>query len=540
MLKTGDSFERYSIEAPIGQGGMGTVYRAFDGRLGRRVALKVISDPAAGPEANARLVREARAAAALDHPNAVSIFDVGEAGGTPYIVMELVSGETLRGAVEAGKAPLATRLEWLISVARALEAAHRRGLVHRDIKPENVMVRNDGVVKVLDFGIARRATGSIDPHAGTESDAIATLTVAGVRLGTPIYMAPEQIRDQAFDGRADQFAWGVLAFELLSGKPPWRGLSDAFAVVASILTDEADGAALDKAGVPAGVREVILRALSKRPEARFPTMDDLLRALTAAMQGDPAPARALPPERAPAPGSATEAQRYSTQEVREVLAKAVEQQGSGRGDTRLGFADLLAIAREVGVDEETLREASRALRTRDEAPKAAPDAPDAPDALDARSAADESARWIRRRRSAFYRHFGVWAIVNMALVMLGIIVPAPLWPFFIPALLWGIGLGIHGLVAFTSTRDDWADEKKQMDWWHEQRRRRHEVEMARAMRTPLPPPDPSRGPGRRVRVESPAEPERRRVRVDSDTDRERNAEEEAAAAEAGEKRRSKR
>src|SRR5688500_13972376 len=126
MLKSGDSFERYTIEAAIGEGGMGSVYRAFDERLGRRVALKVISNPAAGEEANARLVREARAAAALDHPNAVSIFDVGEAEGAPYIVMELVSGNTLRSAIDAGDVPFATRMEWLSSVARALDAAHKR------------------------------------------------------------------------------------------------------------------------------------------------------------------------------------------------------------------------------------------------------------------------------------------------------------------------------------------------------------------------------------------------------------------------------
>jgi serine/threonine-protein kinase len=499
---------------------MGSVYRAFDGRLGRRVALKVISDPAAGPEANARLIREARAAAALDHPNAVSIFDVGEAGETPYIVMELVSGNTLRRAVDAGDVPIAMRLDWLLSVARALDAAHKRGLVHRDIKPENVMVRDDGVVKVLDFGIARRASGAIDPHAGTESSAIATLTIQGVRLGTPVYMAPEQIRDQPLDGRADQFAWGVLAFELLTGKPPWRGPGDAFAVVASILTDEVDGGALDKATVSPGVRDVILRALSKRPEARFATMDELLRALMAAIQGDPIPARSLPPERAP--GSATEAQHYSTAQVREVLAKAVEKQGSQ--DTRLGFADLLEIAREVGVDEETLREASRALRTQGERPK-----------LTAVEAADESAAWIRRRRLAFHRHFGVWVIVNVALVLLGIIVPGPLWPFFIPALMWGIGLGIHGLIALTSTRDDWADEKKRMDWWHEQNQRRHEVAIARATGKPK---DLARG--RKLRVEAPVEAPRGRVRVAPTMDPDEAAEEEAAAAEASEKRRSKR
>src|ERR1700722_13049549 len=239
MLKPVDTFERYTIEAHLGQGGMGTVYRARDARLGREVALKVLSEPrGAEPESDARLLREARAAAALDHPNAVSIFDVGEHEGTPYIVMELVDGQTLRGAVGDRGVPLATRVTQLADVARALAAAHRRGLVHRDIKPENVMVRGDGVVKVFDFGIARRASAgagdAVDASAPTQAPPLPALTREGVQVGTPVYMAPEQIRGDALDGRTDQFAWGVLAFELLTGRLPWRG-REPFAWVASIL-----------------------------------------------------------------------------------------------------------------------------------------------------------------------------------------------------------------------------------------------------------------------------------------------------------------
>ncbi len=288
MLKPGDTFERYTIEAPLGQGGMGCVYRAHDARLGRRVALKVISDAPgveAESDADARLLREARAAAALDHPNAVSIFDVGEHEGTPYIVMELVDGRTLRGIVGDASVPVATRVAQLADVARALAAAHKRGLVHRDIKPENVMVRLDGMVKVLDFGIARRAGGNIDPHGATQTPALPTLTVDGVKLGTPVYMAPEQIRGDAIDGRTDQFSWGVVAYELLAGRLPWRGSNDAMAVMASVLTDTAEPGPLERAGVPRAVREVVLRALEKRPEARFPSMEDVARALDAAAGG---------------------------------------------------------------------------------------------------------------------------------------------------------------------------------------------------------------------------------------------------------------
>src|SRR5262249_2215299 len=177
----------------------------------------------------------------------------------------------------------------LADVARALAGAHKRGLVHRDIKPENVMVRNDGVVKVLDFGIARRTAGHVDPHASTETPALPTLTVEGVKLGTPVYMAPEQIRGDALDGRADQFSWGVLAYELLAGRLPWRGAGDAMAVMASVLTDTADLAPLDQAKVPPAVQAVVKRALAKRPEDRFASMDDLLRALDAAAKGTPLP-----------------------------------------------------------------------------------------------------------------------------------------------------------------------------------------------------------------------------------------------------------
>ncbi|WP_438030190.1 protein kinase domain-containing protein [Sorangium sp. So ce233] len=533
MLKPGDSFERYTIEAAIGQGGMGCVYRAHDARLGRRVAVKVIAGGAVDPDAAARLLREARAAAALDHPNAVSIFDVGELEGTPFIVMELVAGRTLRGAIAGAGVPASTRIAWLADVGRALAAAHRRGLVHRDIKPENVMVRDDGVIKVLDFGIARRAAGDADPIASTEAPALPTLTALGVKLGTPVYMAPEQIRGGELDGRVDQFAWGVLAFELLTGRLPWRGAGDMLAVVASILTDEADRALLDAASVPPAVSAVVLRALSKRPEDRFASMDDLVRALDAAGRGEaPAAAAVAPSTQAPvakgadAPrGGATEAQRFSTEEVRDVLARAIERQASAdggeppapRGDARLGFDDLLAAAEEVGVAPEALREASRALRARDVERKAV------------ESTAAERASWLRRKRRDFYRHLGIYVIVNaVLLVLLGMVGVEQLWGLLVP-LLWAIGLAIHGLVAFTAHEDDWAEEAERMRWWHEHHRRRHEVAMARAIGGARP------AAALRQRVEPVGGDRQGRVRVAADTassgmDHADQAEEEAAVA----------
>ncbi|WP_437728591.1 protein kinase domain-containing protein [Sorangium sp. So ce861] len=535
MLKPGDSFDRYTIEAAIGQGGMGCVYRAHDARLGRRVAVKVIAGGAMDHDAGARLLREARAAAALDHPNAVSIFDVGELDGTPFIVMELVAGRTLRSAI-GGAEPVSTRVGWLADVARALAAAHRRGLVHRDIKPENVMVRDDGVIKVLDFGIARRTAGDADPTASTAAPALPTLTALGVKLGTPVYMAPEQIRGAELDGRADQFAWGVLAFELLTGRLPWRGAGDMLAVVASILTDDADRAPLDAAAVPPAVSAVVLRALSKRPEDRFASMDDLVRALEAAGRGEaPAAVMSAPPAQAPgakgreAPrGGETAAQRFSTEEVRDVLARAIERQASGeadaarapRGDARLGFDDLLAAAEEVGVDPEAVREASRALRARER---------DGAERKAGAATAAERAAWLRRKRRNFYRHLGVYLIVNAALLTLALVLGVVLWAAIIP-LGWGIGVAIHALVAFTAHEDDWAEEAEHMELWREHHRRMHEVALARAAgRGPRP------AAAGRQRIEGADEERQGRLRVEPDTARSRaeeaeQAEEEAAVA----------
>jgi len=249
LPEPGARFDRYRIEAKLGEGGMGRVYRAFDERLQRRVALKILH-PAPDGSANdshasqgaAQLLREARAAAALDHPNAIAIFDVGTAmdgeAALPFIAMELIEGRSLRSFIGELEPSVGDRLRWLLDVARAVAAAHRRGLVHRDIKPENVMIRDeDGVVKVLDFGIARRA--KVDATAATSPGLSGTLTGAGVVVGTPLYMAPEQMRGEAVDGHADQFSWAVLAYELLSGRLPWDRNAESFVVISQILTRDA-------------------------------------------------------------------------------------------------------------------------------------------------------------------------------------------------------------------------------------------------------------------------------------------------------------
>ncbi|WP_394849519.1 protein kinase [Pendulispora brunnea] len=287
-LHSGMTFAgRYLLEARVGVGGMGELFRAFDTRLRRTVALKVLHrDRAlhAPTESSARILREARAAAALSHANVVAIHDVGEHEGVPFIAMEYVEGQSLRAFVGSTYPPFETRLGWMIDVARALAAAHEKGLVHRDIKPDNVMIREDGTVKVLDFGIARYKEGLPDiqsrPLDGTELES-GDLSVAATNtrvVGTPGYMAPEQTRGDRIDGRADQFSWGVVAFEVVSGSLPWPLKRGGLSIAAAALSEQAKPLG---SAVPARVAQVIHRTLSKAAGDRYPSMRDVVSALGA-------------------------------------------------------------------------------------------------------------------------------------------------------------------------------------------------------------------------------------------------------------------
>jgi serine/threonine protein kinase len=296
-FQPGESFDRYVIQSLLGEGGMGRVYRAKDTRLQRNVALKILRPPgevsegraassgsfgsASYSDGPARLLREARAAAALDHPNAVSIFDVGEVLGTPYIAMELIEGRSLRSYVGDTSVPRERRIRWLVDIAHALAAAHNRGLVHRDVKPENVMIRTDGVVKVLDFGIARRVLLKDDERSSVMDDEqraiLSTMTQSGSLVGTPLYMAPEQLRGEPTDGRADQFAWGVVAYELLTGKAPWDGSGTGLKLVSEILSKDPPRCG----DLPAAAEATVRKALAKSPRDRFDAMEDVAVALEA-------------------------------------------------------------------------------------------------------------------------------------------------------------------------------------------------------------------------------------------------------------------
>ena len=249
----GARFGKYEIIALIGSGGMGDVYRARDPRLERDVAITAIRAPSVDDEdARARLWREARAAASVSHPSICQIFDVGETDTDIFIVMELLNGEPLANRLKDGAMPLEQAVSVTLSILGALSVLHNRGIVHRDLKPSNVFL-TDGGVKLLDFGLARS-------RQSVASDV--TVTRAGMVVGTPRYMAPEQWGESKADSRTDLFATGALLFEMLSGTPAFPG-SDLMQVYHAIMSGQPP--ALGGSTTVAAVDAVIHRALEKRP-----------------------------------------------------------------------------------------------------------------------------------------------------------------------------------------------------------------------------------------------------------------------------------
>ena len=223
-LASGTKLGPYAIQAPLGAGGLGEVYRAHDGRLDRTVAIKVL--PASFSSDRDRLQRfaqEARAAAALNHPNILSIFDIGEENGAPYVVSELLEGETLRDRLRSGPIPIRKATDYALQVIRGLAAAHEKGIVHRDLKPENLFLTGDGRAKILDFGLAKLTL----PATQTESGDAPTIqaTEPGLVMGTVGYMSPEQVKGKPADVRSDIFAFGAILYEMISGKRAFHGLS---------------------------------------------------------------------------------------------------------------------------------------------------------------------------------------------------------------------------------------------------------------------------------------------------------------------------
>jgi len=271
-LAPGPSIGHYNVGALLGEGGMGEVYRARDTKLERDVALKLLSpELAEDPERLARLHREARMLASLDHPNINAIYAVEEVAGTHFLVLQLVEGTTLAERLASGRMPLDAMIRTAALVAEALEAAHAQGLVHRDLKPSNIMISPDGRVKVLDFGIAKAIGHAESPALGT-SVTRSELTRAGAVMGTPPYMSPEQLRGDSSSASADIWAFGCVLYEMLAGQPAFSGDTSAD-TTAAILTREPDWGALPD-GLPEACRRLTQRCVRKDPGERLHAIAD--------------------------------------------------------------------------------------------------------------------------------------------------------------------------------------------------------------------------------------------------------------------------
>jgi Tol biopolymer transport system component len=265
----------YEIQAPIGAGGMGEVYRAQDTRLDRTVAIKVLPEALAGnPQLRERFEREARAVSSLNHPHICVLYDVGHQEGIDFLVMEHLEGETLAARLEKGPLPADQVLRYAIEIAEALDAAHRQGVFHRDLKPGNIFLTRSGA-KLLDFGLAKmRPTAA----ASQETTPTRTLTQEGTVLGTPQYMAPEQLEGTEADARTDIFAFGAVLFEMLTGKRAFEGKTQA-SVIAAILHIDPPSVATLQSATPPAIERVVRICLEKNPDDRWQTARDLLREL---------------------------------------------------------------------------------------------------------------------------------------------------------------------------------------------------------------------------------------------------------------------
>jgi eukaryotic-like serine/threonine-protein kinase len=274
-LSPGSRLGPYEILAPLGAGGMGEVYRARDPRLGREVAIKVLFEDAnADPERLRRFELEAKAVGTLSHPNLVAVFDTGRHEGAPFVVFELLPGETLRARLSGGALPPPKALDYAIQMARGLAAAHDKGIVHRDLKPDNVFLTRDGQIKILDFGLAKLRPpldpGDVSPGTRTAS----VVTEANAIVGTAGYMSPEQVRRFPVDHRSDIFSFGSVLYEMLAGSRPFQAETQAETMTAILNQDPPTLAGINGRVSPA-LQRIVRHCLEKRPEDRFQSARDL-------------------------------------------------------------------------------------------------------------------------------------------------------------------------------------------------------------------------------------------------------------------------
>src|SRR5713226_2825914 len=311
-LVAGTKLGRYEIRSKLGEGGMGEVYLAQDTKLDRKVAIKTLpAEVAAHQDRMKRFVQEAKTASALNHPNIITIYEIDHTDSVHFIATEFIDGETLRKRMRAAPMKLGEVLDAAAQIASALAAAHAAAIIHRDIKPENIMLRRDGIVKVLDFGLAklteRSSPDSVDMEAPTRP---VVNTEPGMVMGTAIYMSPEQARGMKVDARTDIFSLGVVIYEMVAGCLPFAG-SNANEIVAAILNDkEAPPLARYTQETPAELERIIGKALRKNRDERYQTIQDLLldlKALKQDLEFEAHRSRSAPPDaRAPVTAGAGE------------------------------------------------------------------------------------------------------------------------------------------------------------------------------------------------------------------------------------------
>src|SRR6202161_684326 len=273
-LASGTKLGPYEIVSLLGAGGMGEVYRARDSRLKRDVAIKVLPQALSlDADRMRRFEQEALATAALNHPNILAVFDIGTSDGSPYVVSELLEGETLRDRLRSGSIAMRKALDYAMQIAQGLAAAHEKGIIHRDLKPENLFLTKDGRLKILDFGLAKLT--QVDPGSNPSMATVTHgATEAGMVMGTAGYMSPEQVRGQTLDPRSDIFSFGAILYEMLSGKRAFHGATPAD-TMSSILKEDPPELSETNRNVSPALERIVQHCLEKNPESRFHSASDI-------------------------------------------------------------------------------------------------------------------------------------------------------------------------------------------------------------------------------------------------------------------------
>jgi len=294
LLASGDHLGPYRVENAVGTGGMGEVYRAVDTRLGRPVAVKVLSGPRShDADRLRRFEQEARAVAAVSHANVLAVHDVGSQDGVDYAVFELLEGQTLRQRLESGPLPVSKAVDYGVQICQGLAAVHARGIVHRDLKPDNVFVTRSGQVKILDFGLAKPVPLGLPVAEGVSR--ARTATEPGAFVGTCGYLSPEQARGRPADPRSDIFSVGAVLYEMLSGRRAFGGPTPADALAALLTQDPPEISAISRP-IPRALERVVRQCLERNPEERFQSARDVALGLQAVAEaGLPASAPASAP-----------------------------------------------------------------------------------------------------------------------------------------------------------------------------------------------------------------------------------------------------